>query len=98
MAQYRPMHGQNVGRKTDSSRWKPKTLLEVLGKDRIVIEHHKGILAYSTEQILIKTTYGILRIQGNGLTVCCMRREQLCIVGTVDELELQGRNADGTVE
>lgn len=85
-------------RRDFSGRYGPKTLLEVLGKRRLVVEHHRGICCYAPEEISIKTTYGLLRIQGRGLTLCCMSREQLCIMGTIDTLTLEGRESDGALE
>lgn len=75
-----------------------RTLLEIVGKDRLVIEHHLGIVSYSTEQILVAATYGQLRICGNRLNLCCMSREQLCVTGRVDSVELIGGTKDGSVE
>ena len=78
--------------------WNPKTLVEVLGKCRLIVEHHKGILCYMPEEIRIRTTYGQLIIQGSGLNLCCMRRDQLCIMGVIDAVWLQGRDESGSVE
>lgn len=75
-----------------------KTLMEILGKERVVIEHHRGIQCYGTDEILVRTTFGQLRISGSGLKLCCMSREQLCITGRVDAVELIGRMANGTLE
>ena len=76
----------------------PKTLLEMLGNNRLVIEHHKGIQCYGPEEIMVRTTFGQLQIRGRELSLCCMRREQLCIVGLIDALELMGRESHGPVE
>jgi hypothetical protein len=50
------------------------------------------------EEIRIRTTYGQLIIQGSGLNLCCMRRDQLCIMGVIDAVWLQGRDESGSVE
>lgn len=75
-----------------------RTLMEIVGKERLVIEHHFGILSYGTEQILVGTTYGQLRICGKRLNLCCMSREQLCVTGQVDTVELVGGSDDGSLE
>ena len=77
---------------------KPKTLLEVLGKNRLIIEHHRGISCYAPEEIWVKTTFGQLQIRGADLRLCCMSRQQLCILGRIDALELIGRESHGSVE
>ena len=76
----------------------PQTLFEVLGNGRLVIEHHRGISCYAQEEIMVKTTFGHLLIRGKNLTLCCMRRDQLCILGQIDVLELKGSEACGSVE
>lgn len=75
-----------------------KTLLEILGKERLVIERHKGIHRYGTEQILVRSSFGYICITGAQLKLCCMTKEQLCITGKIDKIELIGGSADGSVE
>ena len=70
---------------------KPRTLVEVIGKHRVLVEHHRGILGYGTEEILVGTGYGVLRIRGADLRLCCMSRQQLFISGRIDSLTLEGR-------
>lgn len=74
------------------------TLLEIVGRDRLVIERHRGISCYADEQIQIRTSYGYLLISGCGLRLCCMSREQLCITGRIDGVKLMGRDGNGAVE
>ena len=69
----------------------PRTLVEIVGKQRVLVEHHRGILGYGTEEILVGTGYGILRIGGAELRLCCMSRQQLFISGRIDTLTLEGR-------
>lgn len=75
-----------------------RTLVEVVGMERLVIERHKGIQCYGEEEILVRTTYGTLRICGTKLRLCCMSREQLCVMGHIHALELMGRGGSGAVE
>lgn len=70
---------------------KPRTLVEILGKSRVLVEHHRGILGYGSEEIVVGTGYGILRIAGTELRLCCMSRQQLFISGQIDRLDLEGR-------
>ncbi len=70
-----------------------QTLVEVLGKRRVLVENHRGILNYGTEEICVGATFGSLRISGSELRLCCMNREQLFIVGLVESISLEcGRN------
>ncbi len=62
---------------------KEQTLVELVGRKRVLVEHHKGILGYSQEEILVGCNEGILRIEGAQLCLCCMSREQLFISGNI---------------
>lgn len=75
-----------------------KTLLEILGKERLVIERHRGIQCYGTEDILVRTSFGQIHICGKDLGLCCMSKEQLCVTGKIDKVELHGRTDSGSME
>lgn len=60
-----------------------QTLAELLGDGRLLVERHRGILQYGTEEILVGTTYGALRVCGENLRLCCMSREQLFVAGAI---------------
>lgn len=68
--------------------WTQKTLVEVVGRERLVIEHHGGIAGYGPEEILIRSSYGMIRVRGSGLGLSCMSRQQLCVTGRIDALTL----------
>lgn len=78
--------------KQQSGTIRPRTLVEILGQTRVLVEHHKGILCYGTEEITIGTTYGMLSVQGSELRLCCMSREQLFISGRIEGIRLEGRS------
>lgn len=67
----------------------PRTLVEILGTERILVEHHRGIVSYGTEQILVGTTYGRLVVEGTKLRLCCMSREQLFLTGHFSSIQLE---------
>ena len=66
------------------------TLVELVGRRRLLIEGHRGVRGYSREEILVGTDYGVLRIAGADLCLCGMSREQLLIRGTVYALVPEG--------
>lgn len=68
----------------------PRTLAEVYGLDRLLVEHHSGILSYGTERICIAATFGTLVVEGQDLRLCCMSRNQLVIRGKVQHLHMEG--------
>lgn len=67
----------------------PRTLVEIYGKDRLLVEQHRGILSYGTERIRIGATYGVLAVEGTDLRICCMSRAQLVVRGTVRGLRME---------
>ena len=80
-----------------TDRWKApahpgvdRTLVELLGRSRLLVEHHRGIVGYGPEEILISTEDGLLEIRGQELRLCCMSREQLVICGEIQGLRLEG--------
>ncbi|MBQ4641373.1 MAG: YabP/YqfC family sporulation protein [Oscillospiraceae bacterium] len=65
-----------------------KPLIEILGTDRVLIEHHNGICAYSLQEVDIKVPYGVIRILGNQLSLSMMDREQAVVSGAIFSVEL----------
>lgn len=69
----------------------PRTLVEIVGQTRVLVEHHKGILGYGTEEIAVGATFGMIIISGQELRLCCMSREQLFVAGKIGSVHLEGR-------
>ena len=66
-----------------------KTLLELYGMERVLIEEHRGIRAYGTESIRVGTSYGVAVIEGLELRVCCMSRTQIVIRGKIGSVRTE---------
>ena len=58
--------------------------------ERLLVEHHRGILGYGTDCIRIAATYGVLVVEGEELRLCCMSRSQLVIRGKLVRLSVEG--------
>lgn len=69
---------------------KPRTLTELYGMERLLVEHHRGILGYGTDCIRIAATFGVLVVEGEELRLCCMSRSQLVIRGKLVRLSVEG--------
>lgn len=69
----------------------PRTLVEIWGKTRVLVERHRGILSYGTEEIVVGATFGMIRVTGTELRLCCMSREQLFISGKIEGVSLEGK-------
>ena len=54
---------------------------------RILIENHRGILAYSPDQIVVSTGRGRLCLSGSGLRLGAMNREELLVKGKLQRVE-----------
>jgi len=61
-------------------------LLELNGDDRILIENHKCVMGYSEKEILIRVSFGVLRIVGDEMVLACVKKEQLVIHGMIDSI------------
>ena len=67
-----------------------KTLVEIWGKNRVLIENHDRVLGYSPDQICIKVSYGELCVSGKQLVFAKLSAEQLVITGCVESVLLAG--------
>ena len=66
-------------------------LVEICDRRRVLIENHKGILAYGCKEILVKVGYGHIYVCGESLKVAKMNKEKLVIVGSIHSVCLRGR-------
>ena len=69
---------------------RPRTLAELYGNERLLVERHRGIVSYSTACIRIATSGGNLVVEGEGLRLCCMSRSQLVIRGRIYGIRMEG--------
>ena len=65
-----------------------KTLVEISGDRRVLIEKHGGVTSYNTKHINVKTTFGIVTISGDGLELASMSKQQLVITGCISCVSL----------
>ena len=66
-------------------------LVELLGRQRVLIENHCGVIQYCPNEIVIKVSYGPLVICGCGMRLTQMTRQQLIITGQIQQIQLGGR-------
>ena len=68
-------------------------LLELCGNNRVLIEHHCGVMEYGPNQIRIKIKNGDFAIVGMNLRLCQMCADKLMIRGKIQEIHVRkGRN------
>ena len=63
-------------------------LVEICGDHRVLIEHHRGVIAYGCREICVRVGYGTVAVSGNGLTLARMTKEQLVICGCIESVRL----------
>ena len=66
-------------------------LLEIVGQHRVLIENHKGVIAYGCNEICVKVNYGVISVCGSKLMMAKMTKDQLVITGVVDSVNLRRR-------
>ena len=66
-------------------------VVELLGEHRILIEHHFGVTQYCTDKVCVKVAYGTVTVSGNCLEIRRMTKEQLVIIGRIDQINLHRR-------
>lgn len=67
-------------------------LVEISGDRRVLIENHRGVTQYGTDQICVKVKYGYVSIQGCGLELARMTKEELIICGRIDGITIIRRD------
>lgn len=68
-----------------------KTIVELAGDNRVLIENHFGVKAYSREKIIVNVKYGWVNVCGCGLEMMRMSKEQLVIRGKIEAISIQRR-------
>ena len=63
-------------------------LVELVGSQRVLIEHHHGVTEYGSDEICVNVSYGQVCICGTGLKLAQMTKEQLVITGSIDKIAL----------
>ena len=66
-------------------------LVEICGRNRVLIENHLGINGYATEEIIVKVRCGYIHVLGCNLRVSKVCKEKLIILGRIDSVRFCGR-------
>ena len=62
--------------------------VELVGDREVRMENHKGILAYSDQEIHVSGGAFVIRIRGSGLELRSMTGEALLVTGFIAAIEL----------
>ena len=59
------------------------TRITMIGRHHLLIENHKGIIAYTNDSLRIHVDEGELCISGSGLSISVIEPEQVEVEGTI---------------
>ena len=59
-------------------------LVEICGERRVLIEHHRGVSRYGSEQICVRVSFGEIAVHGCCLELARMTKEQIVICGQIE--------------
>lgn len=66
-------------------------VIELTGDSAIMIEQHRGITAYSEEEICVGVNFGTVCVHGSKLMVHVMNRDRIIIYGVIEAVQLERR-------
>ena len=72
-------------------------VVEIVGRNRVLIENHNGIVRYEEHCIGVKMNYGVLRVQGRKLELKEISTQQLVIIGIIHTISLCGGENEESV-
>lgn len=61
-------------------------LTEIVGNKRVLIENHKGIIAYGCNCICVRTSIGVIHVDGSALELKCISKDRVIIVGQIKDV------------
>ena len=61
-----------------------------LGCDRLLVENHAGLAEFTSRRVRLDSAAGPITIEGEGLTLSDMRRQQLMVSGKIARVCLPG--------
>lgn len=68
-----------------------QTVVELMDDRRVLIENHNGVTEYGREKICVRVRYGRVEICGCGLELARMTKDQLVIIGHIQDIVLRRR-------
>lgn len=66
-------------------------IIEICDRCRVLIENHRGIVAYGCERVQVKVHYGTVCICGENLKLKRMSKDRLIVTGNIGSVNLLGR-------
>lgn len=67
--------------------------VSLTGHERLHVEQHQGLLDYAPDSILLRTSCGLMRIDGAGMRFAMYNAGEATITGHIDSVSFQTREA-----
>ena len=64
--------------------------LIVVGRESLEIENHRGLLAFSPTEVVVRSEQGRITVTGRGLTLDLLWPDRLRVTGVIEAVQLQG--------
>lgn len=62
--------------------------IELLGNRELYMDRHRGVLAYTTQEVDVNGGDVVVRVRGEGLQLLVMTDQELRITGRIDGIQL----------
>ncbi len=63
--------------------------VELVGRNQLRMENHKGILAYGDDEVLVSGGRLVVRVKGRNLELKAMTADELLIMGEIRAVEVE---------
>lgn len=63
--------------------------ITLTGHERLHIEQHRGLIDYAPENIVLRTSVGLLRVAGAGMVFTLYSAGEAIVVGQIDSVSFQ---------
>ncbi|MBQ8556231.1 MAG: YabP/YqfC family sporulation protein [Clostridia bacterium] len=63
--------------------------ITMTGAERVHIEQHQGLMAYQEEEVVFRTSLGMLRISGSGLRFTSYTSGEAILTGSIQNIGIQ---------
>lgn len=73
------------------------SIVEICDKNRVLIENHRGIIKYSSDEVCVKVRFGCVCVSGSQLKLSRMSKKKLVITGRITGITLRGREGNNAV-
>lgn len=70
-----------------------KARIAIVGQSRVLVENHRGVMAFGPQCVRVRTVQGSVSIRGEELVICELRCDGLIVAGRIASIELEGGEA-----